>query len=157
MDWSALTTLLAVKEEAGGAGPPGVFPAATSAVLQVKLLQGTAIWPGQAGTGAGVVIVEVERRGALLSPHFTAALTAEVLPHLQPLADGLQQAGAEAAHHHHHRYRPQAGLPVFAGEGWVGQTGATASLDTHVGGNHLHSLTSAERENESFSGEINIK
>ena len=74
----------------------------------------------------------MERSAAVLSPQPTAALTAEVLPHLQLLTDGLQQASSEAAHHHHHRHRPHIGLLVFAGEGRVGKTGTATSLDCDV-------------------------
>ena len=70
---------------------------------------------------------------AAVSPQLTAAHTAQVLPHLQLLTDGLQQASSEATHHHHHRYRPHCELLVFAGEGWVGETGTATSLDTDEG------------------------
>ena len=43
VNWSTLTSLLAVKEVSSGAGPPGVLPADTPAGLQVPLLSGTAV------------------------------------------------------------------------------------------------------------------
>ena len=149
---STLTALLAVKEVSCGAGSPGVLPTDTPAVLQVPLLSLTAVWASPAGAGAGVVVVQLELSPAVLSPHLAATLTAQVLPHLQPLTDGLQQASAEPSHHHHHRHRPHCVLLVFAGEGWIGQTGTATSLDTDVGGNHLnmyktYSLTSAGKMN----------
>lgn len=93
----------------------------------------------------------MELWAALLSPHLTATVTAQVLPHLQPLTDGLQEAGSEAADHHHDGDRPECEVLVFAGEGWVGETGAATSLDTDVGWRHLN-MTSAG--NESVSDEI---
>ena len=79
------------------------------------------------GSGAGLVIVEVELRGAQTFLPFH--LTLRVLPHNHLSAHRVLYPRPEDT--------PGGGGLSLAGEGWVREARATTPLDTDVGRSHL--------------------